>query len=174
MKHLIMRLAAVFALLCVVVCPCLGETGTVELPWDKFEIMYSAEGSRDKSARGQNGKCSLPVGDYHLRTITLHANDSQDRQWSMRSRRIYVPLNIKSDRVVKLPVTQPFTARVTASRNRVVSGTRVNISLEIVDGNGRVYNPPRSRSRSTREDKPKVLLKHADGREITTLTLEYG
>ena len=158
-------------LLCAAAGSCTGAGGTVELPWDRFELMYTA-GEKYQTARGAKGKCALPDGCYVLRYITLIAEDDQRRNWRMRSGSLSVPLNVVAGRTIKLDVDPPFTARVTVSRNRVESGRSVEIGLELVDGTGRTFSPPRSRS--GRPEKPAVVLRHSDGREITTLGLEYG
>jgi len=143
--------------------------GIVQVPWDQFELLVRCDGEYE-TFKSTNGSCSLPVGNHELIRLSLKSRDDKGRSWEMRSKRASRTLKVRDGKVVHVPVSPPFVARLTVSRHRVRSGQEIRFGVEMMDSEGWLFEAPAyGRSRP-----PRLVLTDVKGRQIRKYAFAYG
>jgi hypothetical protein len=148
-----------------------SSTGTIKVPWDRFEILYTTNRRNYQTAVGRGGVCKVPAGTYTIYRVTLAAADDNDTDWQMNCE-VRKTLTVEADETVSLEITPPFTAKVTPSKLRVRPGERIRFNLEITDAKGVSCGVPRP-TRGSGET-PRLNLTDEDGRIVGKYAFEYG
>ena len=147
--------------------------GMIELPYKSFRITARAGDGKYKSYMGKDGKCELPTGRYDRFRITLLSEKTEAGIWEMSSAWRYDTLEVRAGETTTLAIGEPFTAHIRPSRYRTSPGGAVDLSLDIIDGDGHVWRAPRP-AREARGTRPKFVVADAANETLASHDFEYG
>ena len=149
-----------------------GAAGTIRVvSWDEFAIDLTS-GRRRISAKGRDGSCTVPAGQYDAFALTLVKPDRKGTAWQLRSARQRQPVHVRAGETVSIRVEPPFTATVRASRVRAAPGEVIRFAFELADARGMAFTAPQSAP--SPPVPPQLTLSDETGRQIGKYDFEFG